>query len=267
MVVRNRNLYMSDEIKISIVTIVYNGEREIERTIKSVISQTYKNIEYVLVDGASKDNTMQIVEPYRECFHTIISEPDKGIYNAMNKGLGVVSGDYVIFANSGDCLASNDVLERVVDSIRKESQLPDMIYGNYRESGDSALEKEIPCYSHERAWYGMFASHQSIFYRLGLLRDNNIMFDETYKVAADYKLTLQAVVKGKTFLKLPICISSFDITGISCQNQDLGLYEADRVRKEVLNMPWIKRYGIILTSKTSRYVKKYLGFLYKLYRY
>ena len=73
-------------------------------------------------------------------------------------------------------------------------------------------------------------------------------------------------MKGKTFLKLPICISSFDITGISCQNQDLGLYEADRVRKEVLNMPWIKRYGIILTSKTSRYVKKYLG-LYKLYRY
>ena len=63
---------MSDEIKISIVTIVYNGEREIERTIKSVISQTYKNIEYVLVDGASTDKTMQVVEPYRECFHTII---------------------------------------------------------------------------------------------------------------------------------------------------------------------------------------------------
>lgn len=258
---------MSDEIKISIVTIVYNGEREIERTIKSVISQTYKNIEYVLVDGASKDNTMQIVEPYRECFHKIISEPDKGIYNAMNKGLAVVSGDYVIFANAGDCFASNDVLERVVDSIRKESQLPDMVYGNYRESGDSALEKDIPCYSHKRVWYGMFASHQSIFYRLGLLRDNNIMFDETYKVAADYKFTLQAVIKGRSFLRLPICISSFDITGISCQNQDLGLYEADRIRKEVLNMSWIKRYGIILISKTSRYVKRYLGFLYKLYRY
>lgn len=267
MVEKNRNLSMNDEIKIAIVTIVYNGEREIERTIRSVVSQTYRNIEYVLVDGASTDGTMQIVEPYREFFHAIVSEPDSGIYNAMNKGLNLVSGDYVIFVNSGDCLASENVLERVVDSIRKESRLPDMVYGNYKESGNSALEKEIPCYSHEKAWYGMFASHQSIFYRLGLLRDNNIVFDETFKVAADYKLTLQAIVKGKSFLKLPICISSFDITGVSCKNQDLGLYEADRIRKEVLKMSWIKRHGIIMISKTSRYVKKYLGFLYRIYRY
>ena len=91
------------------------------------------------------------------------------------------------------------------------------------------------------------------------------MFDETYKVAADYKFTLLAVIKGHSFLRIPICISSFDIMGISCQNQDLGLYEADRVRMEVLNMSWIKRYGIILISKTSRYVKKYLGFLYRIY--
>ena len=258
---------MSDEIKISIVTIVYNGESYVERTIKSVIYQTYKNIEYILIDGASTDGTMKIVECNREYFHTIISEPDKGIYNAMNKGLRLASGDYVIFMNAGDRLASDDVLEKVVASVGNESQLPDLIYGNYREMGESALEKVIPCYSHERAWYGMFASHQSIFYRLGILRDNNITFDETYKVAADYKLTLQTVITGKKFLKLPFCISAFDVSGVSCKNQDLGLYEADRVRKEVLKMSLIKRHGIIVISKTSRYVKKYLGFLYRIYRY
>ena len=91
---------MTDEIKISVITIVYNGESYVERTIKSVIYQTYKNIEYILIDGASTDGTMKIVECNREYFHTIITEPDKGIYNAMNKGLRLASGDYVIFMNA-----------------------------------------------------------------------------------------------------------------------------------------------------------------------
>ena len=258
---------MNNEKKISVITIVYNGEKEIERTISSVINQTYKNIEYILIDGASKDGTMLVVEKYKDFFSKIVSEPDKGIYNAMNKGLKLVTGDYVIFANSGDFLASNDVFEKVVDKIIKENQLPDLVYGNYRESGEGALEKEIPCYSHERVWYGMFASHQSIFYRIGMLRENNIIFDESYKVAADYKMTMQSVVCSKHFTKVPFCISLFDITGVSSQNQDLGLLEADRARKEVLHMSWIKRKGLIVVSKTSRFVKKYLGFIYKLYRY
>lgn len=258
---------MSENIKISVITIVFNGEKEIEHTIKSVINQTYKNIEYILIDGASKDNTMQVVEKYINHFAKIVSEPDKGIYNAMNKGLKFVTGDYVVFANSGDCVVSNDVYEKVVAAINNEPYLPDMVYGNYRESGEGAMENEIPCYSHERVWYGMFASHQSIFYRVGMLRDNNISFDESYKVAADYKMTMQSVVCSKSFLKLPICISQFDITGVSSQNQDLGLYEADRARKEVLKMSWTKRKSLIAISKTSRFVKKNLSFLYNLYRY
>lgn len=258
---------MNKDIKISVVTIVFNGEKEIEHTILSVIHQTYKNIEYVLIDGASKDGTMHVVEKYKDYFAKIVSEPDKGIYNAMNKGLCLVSGDYVIFANSGDCVASQDVFEKVVEAASKEQNIPDMIYGNYKESGEGAMEKEIPCYSHERVWYGMFASHQSIFYRLGMLRGNNILFDESYKVAADYKMTMQSVVASKHFLKVPICISEFDITGVSSQNQDLGLYEADKARKEVLKMPWFKRKSLITVSKTSRFVKKNLGFIYKLYRY
>lgn len=258
---------MNKNIKISIITIVFNGEKVIERTIKSVINQTYKNIEYILIDGASKDNTMQVVEKYKNHFAKIVSEPDKGIYNAMNKGLKFVTGDYVVFANSGDSVASNDVFEKVVAAVTKEQHLPDMVYGNYRESGEGAMEKEIPCYGHERVWYGMFASHQSIIYSVKMLRDNNISFDESYKVAADYKMTMQSVVASKNFLRVPFCISEFDITGISNQNQDLGLYEADRARKEVLRMSWVKRRGLILISKTSRFIKKHLGGLYKLYRY
>lgn len=253
-------------IKISIITIVFNGESEIEKTIKSVINQTYNNIEYILIDGASKDSTMSIVKKYKDYFSTIISEPDKGIYNAMNKGLSHVTGDYVIFANSGDLIASDNVLEQVVTHINACSTLPDLIYGNYAEINNNIIGNEIQSYGHQRVWYGMFASHQSMFYNIELIKKQNITFDESYKIAADYKFTMQTIVNGKHFLKVPICISLFDTSGISCNNMDKGLYEADRARQEVLKMGYIKRKIIILASKLSRFIKKNFILLYKLYR-
>lgn len=255
-----------DKIKISVITIVYNGERDIKRTIESVLNQSYHNVEYILVDGASTDGTMSIVERYRDKFYKIISEPDSGIYNAMNKGLKHATGDYVVFVNSSDYLYSDDILQEVSAAIQKESQLPDIIYGNYREVKEGVVKKEIPCYSHKRVWYGMFACHQSIFYRLDMLKENGICY-EKYRVAADYKMTMQAVLCSKHFLKLPICVATFDVSGISNSNPNLGLREADQVRKEVLCMGWLKRKGIIVVSKNSRFLKRRLGFVYKLYRY
>ena len=101
--------------KISIVTISYNAEAYIERTIKSVVTQTYPNIEYIIIDGASKDNTVQIIKQYEEQVDTWISEPDKSHFDAMNKGLERATGDYVLFMNAGDCIHKKDSLANMVD--------------------------------------------------------------------------------------------------------------------------------------------------------
>jgi glycosyltransferase involved in cell wall biosynthesis len=99
--------------RVSIVTVVYNGEATLERTILSVKSLNYSNLEYIIIDGASKDGTLDIVERHKEVVSRLISEPDKGLYDAMNKGLDLASGDYVWFINSGDEVADPELLNRI----------------------------------------------------------------------------------------------------------------------------------------------------------
>ena len=99
--------------KVSIITVVFNGENIIEKTMQSVFAQTYDNIEYIIVDGKSSDNTLSIIEKYKEKISVLISEKDKGLYDAMNKGLQVATGDYVWFMNGGDQIADAQVLTKI----------------------------------------------------------------------------------------------------------------------------------------------------------
>lgn len=251
---------------ISVITIVFNGAHEIERTIESVVKQTYKNIEYILVDGGSKDTTMHVVEQYRTYFTTIVSEPDGGIYDAMNKGLRLATGDYVCFVNCGDMLASHDVLEKVINAIMLKSPWPDLVYGAYQEYVDGQAGAIIPSRSHRFAWYGMFASHQSTFCKRSIIKEHRLCFDLSYRIAADYKFLLCMVKYSLSFLQLPISISCFDVSGVSCSNQDEGLAEADRARKEVLGMGWASRTCVIMVSRLARFAKQNLTPVYKLIR-
>ena len=114
--------------KFSIITVTYNAEKVLEDTIQSVISQTYHHIEYIIVDGASKDGTISIINRYRPHIHTVVSEPDKGLYDAMNKGIALASGDYLCFLNAGDCFHEDDTLQQMVHTING-SELPDVLYG------------------------------------------------------------------------------------------------------------------------------------------
>src|ERR1700761_112956 len=102
--------------RLSIITIVYNNASDIERTILSVINQTYKNIEYIIIDGASTDGTLNIIGKYRDSISKLVSEPDKGIYDAMNKGLQQATGDYVLFMNSGDEIYAGDTVEKIFNT-------------------------------------------------------------------------------------------------------------------------------------------------------
>ena len=114
--------------KFSIITVTYNAEAVLEDTIQSVISQTYHHVEYILVDGASKDSTLSIIDRYRDRITRIVSEPDKGLYDAMNKGIRLATGDYLCFLNAGDSFHEDDTLQQMVRSI-SGNELPDVLYG------------------------------------------------------------------------------------------------------------------------------------------
>lgn len=114
--------------KFSIITVTYNAGKVLEDTIQSVITQTYKNVEYILVDGGSTDNTLSIINQYRSMIQQVISEPDRGLYDAMNKGIKMATGDYICFLNAGDAFHEDDTLQQMVHSLT-ENALPDVLYG------------------------------------------------------------------------------------------------------------------------------------------
>ena len=255
---------MSQTVCFSVVTICFNCEREIESTLLSVLSQTYDNIDYVVIDGKSSDGTMNIVRKYEDSISTIVSEPDTGIYNAMNKGLRHCKGDYVIFMNAGDAFASDTVLERLNGTICRQKELPSFVYGTYMESQGGTV---IPNRDYSRCWYGMFTSHQAMAYNLAFLRDKGICYDETYRIAADYKFTISVIANSKNVLKTDICFAKFDTTGISCSNPDLGLAEADRARREVFGYGKIRIFMIHSLLLLSRFMKNNMRGVYRMLRY
>ena len=114
--------------KFSIITVTYNAEAVLEDTIQSVISQTYHHVEYIIIDGASKDKTLSIADRYKEHIAQVVSEPDKGLYDAMNKGIRLATGDYLCFLNAGDSFHEDDTLQQMVHTLTG-NQLPDVLYG------------------------------------------------------------------------------------------------------------------------------------------
>lgn len=222
----------------SVVTVVRNAASQIERTLESVIGQDMDNYEYIVIDGASTDGTLEIIRRYSDHINYIISEADAGIYNAMNKGLSKASGCYIIFMNAGDCFASETVLSQVALSVHNTTF--NLLYGDYIRVSGTGSTQTIPSRTADKIWYGMIASHQSIFYNLDFLRSECLKYDESYRIAADYKLTTEIINRSEPgkIAKLPICISRFELGGISTLDMDRGLAEADRVRKDVLKMPF-----------------------------
>lgn len=255
-------------MKISIVTIVFNDKNNICKTIDSVALQTaQKEMEYIVVDGASTDGTSELIKQNMNHIDTYVCEKDKGIYDAMNKGLNRAMGDYVLFMNSGDKFTSNRVVEEVIQAISMAKETPYLVYGDYREVNNGFCSNTIPARYPQKIWYGPVCSHQSCFYNIEFLKRHRISYDTTYKIAADYKLTLEVIRCSKgNVLKLPLCISDFDISGVSNANQNLGLNEANRARKEVLGWGMMKCGLLKLVLLMARYVKRYFRPFYNILR-
>ncbi len=256
-----------EKIKFSIITIVYNGEKYIESTLKSVINQTYKNFEFIVIDGNSKDNTIDIIKKHLGSISTFISENDSGIYDAMNKGLKYSKGEYVVFMNGGDCFANSNILNIIYKCLLQEEVLPDFIYGDTIVEISTNIQFYKKARSHRYNWYGMFANHQAMFYKMSVLNENKISYDTSYNIAADYKFTLAFLKKSKSRLYVPESICIFSMDGISNSNKDLGLKEAERARKEILKYSNLRNKGIRKIIYLSRFLSDKLSPIYNILRY
>jgi glycosyltransferase involved in cell wall biosynthesis len=200
--------------KISIITVCFNAEKTIEETIKSVIDQTYKNIEYIVVDGKSKDYTLKIVKKYKKHISKIISEKDKGLYDAMNKGVKKAKGDIIYFLNADDVLVDKHIIKEVADEFEKNDQL-DMVYGDVdfyypietstvRISRDASL-KDVK--------NGNMPPHQGSFIKKNWLL--KFPFDLKYKSSADFDFFCKFLKEEPVVKKLDKVIAKMQIGGMS----------------------------------------------------
>lgn len=195
-------------MKVTVVTAVLNDAGHIEQTILSVISQTDIEIEYIIVDGGSKDGTLELIGKYKDKISLLISEPDRGVYDAMNKGIKYSTGDFVYFLNSGDVLLNPSILSKIKLEELKEKNA--IIYGNVvvAYGNIEALEKPRPFFNSKMKFKGIGICHQSMFFPGELIR--NEKYDLSYKIAADYDLVYRLWRKGTEFLYRDITIAKYD---------------------------------------------------------
>lgn len=185
------------EVKFSIITITYNSEKTLEETIESVLSQSYKNIEYIVVDGDSSDGTIEIVSKYRDKISKFISEPDNGIYDAMNKGLKLATGDVVGILNSDDIYFDNNVIEKVVDIFNQTDS--DSVYGDLYYVKEDDLTNVVRYWessvfekgSFKQGWH---PAHPTFFVKKEIYEKYGY-FDLSMKVSADFELMLRFLEK------------------------------------------------------------------------
>lgn len=198
--------------KITVVTVCYNAVDTIEKTMLSVINQTYPNIEYIIIDGASTDGTVEVLKKYESHISKWVSEPDKGIYDAMNKGIKLATGDYVNFMNAGDVFVDESVLSKIANCISPASDIlfGDIIVG---KNGNYYIEKANEGEIKKTKSVSMGFNHQASFVCTDLAR--NHPFNLNYKLAADFNMMKALYHQGAKFsyCKFPVVI--YDTTGVS----------------------------------------------------
>ena len=197
------------EPKLSIITINYNNAKDLEKTIQSVISQTYQNFEYLVIDGDSKDGSKDVIDKYRPNIHYKISETDTGIYNAMNKGIKASKGEYLLFLNSGDILNGINAVSDFVDHIGFDG---DIIYGDYKfESGEKIYPDDLSPLFFVRT----SLPHQSTFFKREVFEKMG-NYDESYKIVADRAFYIKCFLSNQfVFKHINYPLTIFDLSGVS----------------------------------------------------
>lgn len=247
-------------MKISIITVCYNSAKTIENTILSVINQTYKDIEYIIVDGKSKDDTIQIVEKYNSNITKWISESDKGLYDAMNKGIAMATGDIIGILNSDDTFHSNTVIEEI-SNFHEQNNI-DASVGNIIQNKVNG--QIIRLYS-SKNWnpgkleIGFMPPHPSIFFKKELFNKFGL-YDLGFKIGADYELITRFFLKNKIIWKYSgITTTAMLAGGLSSS----GFSSYKLISKEIQKA--LSMNGVVFSpfNIKMRFLWKIIGFIKK----
>lgn len=235
--------------RFTVITITYNAAPVVERTLKSVLSQTYEDVEHLIIDGASSDGTLALVEAYKQqsdasgTGHKVIvkSEPDQGIYDAMNKGLTQAMGDYVVYMNAGDSFPAADTLEQIAHRCRlnelPSAELPAVLYGDTDIVDDNGLflhprRLQPPSKLTWRSFrQGMLVCHQAFYARTDIAK--NIQFDLQYRYSADVDWCIRVMQEGERaglpFFNINMVVANYAEEGTTTLHHRESLKERYRV--------------------------------------
>ena len=234
-------------MKLSIITINRNNAVGLEKTMRSVASQTYKELEYIVVDGASTDSSVEVIKSLESEFTHLkwVSELDTGIYNAMNKGICIASGEYIQILNSGDCLASSDVTERMLKEVKKQGN-SSILYGNMVKCFPDGRKMVDKCFAgQEITMLGMYTgtlNHDPAYIRRDLFEKYDY-YDESLKIVSDWKWYLKAIILGDEKPQyVDMNVTLFDMTGISETNKELDKKERELVLDQLFPKAVIADY-------------------------
>lgn len=217
-------------MKISIITINFNNRDGLKNTIESVVNQTYNDIQYIVIDGGSTDGSAEIIKEYTDRINYWVSEPDKGIYNAMNKGIDAAKGEYCLFLNSGDCLHSNTIIEKVIDGKLEDDIVMGLV--KYMPSGRIGYTDIKPPVTLLDFYKGAPIPHPAAFVKRILL--TKYRYDETLKIVSDWKFFLQTIILDCcSYSILDYVITDFLEGGIS-GNRMLAEEERQKCFEELL---------------------------------
>lgn len=242
--------------KLSVITIVFNNVRDIERTILSVINQSYSNIEYVVIDGGSVDGTLEILNKYRPRISTVISETDNGIYDAMNKGLANATGDYVLFMNSGDEIYAPDTVEKIF-STQPDADIyygeTEMFDENWKSLGQRRHKAPLQ-FTWKDFKHGMSISHQAIYIRRAI----TTLYDTNYKLSADIDWILRAAKKAKNIVNTNRYVAKYLVGGMSKKRHRQSLIERFHI--------FSNHYGLLPNLFNHLVIAGKLGYYYLKHR-
>jgi glycosyltransferase involved in cell wall biosynthesis len=212
-------------MKLSIITINFNNRDGLRKTIESVVNQTWQEFEYIVIDGGSTDGSVEVIKEFADRIDYWVSEPDKGIYNALNKGVAVAQGEYCNFMNSGDCLYDSDTLEKVFATL----PTADIVCGNTYSSYLKVPPQEITF----EFLFNESICHQCAFIRTTLMKKHG--YDEKYKIVADRKFFVQALLHDNcSYQAVDVNVVKYDITGFSAANPVQSRLEYAQVLEELV---------------------------------
>lgn len=246
--------------RVSVVTVTYNAEKVLERTLRSVLTQTYPYKEYIIIDGNSKDTTLEIIRKNAHHIDFWLSEPDQGIYDAMNKGIAQASGDYIIFLNAGDTFFEEKTLEKIfeqnteADIYYGESQMIDPTtlqpVGLRSEFTPHKLPQKLTWKS--MAW-GMVVCHQAILVKKSIIED----FDLSYRYSSDIDWVIRMLKKAKTIQHTNQIIATYLLGGISAQKRKKSLGERYQIlQKHFGFLPNLFHHLLILLRGIALVVRR-----------